>query len=313
MKKLLLLLLIAPIVGKSQALDLPITGIFKTQGYNLGQVTVPYGQAWQWVGMSTFSKENVNEYSAIYWQNHFGGYVEKYHLFTGGQNLAVDWGTLSDFSKGGDCQDCYFTFIQYDLTPTENEKLEETTLSLNLPVSEVVNIVGGDFFYNQQNGIFVPEGKVLQFVGVVNSTNEGYDFQSNDWANLWIEGANNNQGTFNCEVGFVFSSGTTVYLSDDTWYSSLFSFVMYDLNAQNLAYNSPNQTTPTLYQNPTSSLLALNSDKEYDIEVYDMAGNKVMALTGNNINMAHLSTATYIVKATDKSNNEELTYKVVKN
>jgi hypothetical protein len=313
MKKLLLLLLIAPIVGKSQALDLPITGIFKTQGYNLGQVTVPYGQAWQWVGMSTFSKENVNEYSAIYWQNHFGGYVEKYHLFTGGQNLAVDWGTLSDFSTGGDCQDCYFTFIQYDLTPTENEKLEETTLSLNLPVSEVVNIVGGDFFYNQQNGIFVPEGKVLQFVGVVNSTNEGYDFQSNDWANLWIEGANNNQGTFKCEVGFVFSSGTTVYLSDDTWYSSLFSFVMYDLNAQNLAYNSPNQTTPTLYPNPTSSLLALNSDKEYDIEVYDMAGNKVMALSGNNINMAHLSTATYIVKATDKSNNEEMTYKVVKN
>ena len=71
--------------------------------------------------------------------------------------------------------------------------------------------------------------------------------------------------------------------------------------------------TPTLYPNPTSSLLALNSNKEYDIEVYDMAGNKVMALTGNNINMAHLSTATYIVKATDKSNNEELTYKVVKN
>ena len=71
--------------------------------------------------------------------------------------------------------------------------------------------------------------------------------------------------------------------------------------------------TPTLYPNPTSSLLALNSNKEYDIEVYDMAGNKLMALTGNSINMEHLSTATYIVKATDKSNNEELTYKVVKN
>ena len=300
MKKVLLLLLIAPIVAKAQTLDLPIAGIFKTQGSNLSGLTVPYGQAWQWVGMSTHNRANVDEYSAIYWQNHFGGYVEKYHLFTGGQNLTVDWGDLSNFSTGSDCQDCYFTFIQYDLTPTENEKLEETTLSLNLPVSEVINIVGGDFFYNQQNGIFVPEGKVLQFVGVVNSTNEGYDFQSNDWANLWIEGANNNQGTFKCEVGFVFSSGTTVYLSDDTWYSSLFSFVMYDLNAQNLAYNSPNQTTPTLYPNPTSSLLALNSNKEYDIEVYDMAGNKVMALTGNNINMAHLSTATYIVKVKNK-------------
>lgn len=68
----------------------------------------------------------------------------------------------------------------------------------------------------------------------------------------------------------------------------------------------------SIYPNPTSSLLALNSDKEYEIEVYDMAGNKVMALTGNSINMGHLSTATYIVKATDKLNNEELTYKVVK-
>ena len=35
--------------------------------------------------------------------------------------------------------------------------------------------------------------------------------------------------------------------------------------------------------------------------------------SGNNINMEHLSIATYIVKATDKSNNEESTYKVVKN
>ena len=70
---------------------------------------------------------------------------------------------------------------------------------------------------------------------------------------------------------------------------------------------------PTLYPNPTSSLLALNSDKEYDIEVYDMAGNKVMALTGNTIDMSHLSSATYIVKALDKVENEEVSYKVVKN
>ena len=313
MKKLLLLLLIAPIVGKSQTLDLPITGVFKTYGANLGQMTVPSGQVWQWVGMSTYNRENVDEYSAIYWQYHFGGYVEKYHLFTGGQNLTIDWGILSEFSTGGDCQDCYFTFIQYDLTPTENEKLEETTVSLNLPVSEVINIVGGDFFYNQTDGIFVPDGKVLQFVGVVNPTNE--DYQSNDWANLFIEGTVNNQQSyqFKCEVGFVFSSGTTVYLNDDTWYRSLFSFVMYDIDSQNLAYNVPNQTTPTLYPNPTSSLLALNSDKEYDIEVYDMAGNKVMALTGNTIDMSHLSSATYIVKALDKVENEEVSYKVVKN
>ena len=91
----------------------------------------------------------------------------------------------------------------------------------------------------------------------------------------------------------------------------------YSLESSSLSYNEPeaieNPNTPVLFPNPTSSLLALNSDKEYDIEVYDMLGNKLMALTGNSINMEHLSTATYIVKATDKLNKEELTYKVVKN
>ena len=311
MKKLLLLLLIAPIVGKSQTLDLPITGVFKTQGANLGQMTVPFGQVWQWVGMSTFNKANVDEYSAIYWQNHFGGYVDKYHLFTGGQNLTVDWGISSDFSTGGDCQDCYFTFIQYDLTPTENEKLEETTVSLNLPIDSVINIVGGSFASYSQSEIIIPYGKVLQLVGISNY--ESNNYASADHANFILSSGTSSNAAYRCEIGFVFSENTTVALADDTWDSSIFSFIMYDLEAQNLASNVPKQTTPTLYPNPTSSLLALNSDKEYDIEVYDMAGNKVMALTGNNINMAHLSTATYIVKATDKSNNEELTYKVVKN
>lgn len=106
------------------------------------------------------------------------------------------------------------------------------------------------------------------------------------------------------------------------WLSGTFTYLLvvyeYSLDTNSLSYNEPeiiknNSNTPVLFPNPTSSLLALNSDKEYDIEVYDMAGNKLMALTGNSINMTHLSTATYIVKATDKSNNEELTYKVVKN
>ena len=103
---------------------------------------------------------------------------------------------------------------------------------------------------------------------------------------------------------------TDILLPDGSPY---FLGVLIKMYSQNLALYSPNQITPTLYPNPTSSLLALNSDKEYDIEVYDMAGNKVMALTGNTIDMSHLSSATYIVKALDKVENEEVSYKVVKN
>ena len=68
-----------------------------------------------------------------------------------------------------------------------------------------------------------------------------------------------------------------------------------------------------MFPNPSSSVVALNSNKQYDIEVYDIAGNKVMALSGNTINMAHLSTATYVVNAIDKETNEKLSYNVIKN
>ena len=115
--------------------------------------------------------------------------------------------------------------------------------------------------------------------------------------------------------GFFLKEGTRFWFNLNRYLAVINE---YTLDTSSLSYNEAetiqnNYNTPVLFPNPTSSLLALNSDKEYDIEVYDMAGNKVMALTGNNINMEHLSTATYIVKATDKSNNEELTYKVVKN
>jgi hypothetical protein len=69
----------------------------------------------------------------------------------------------------------------------------------------------------------------------------------------------------------------------------------------------------TIYPNPTTSIVTLQGDKDYDIEVYTLQGKKVMALTGNTIDMSHLSSATYIVKALDKIENEEVSYKVVKN
>ena len=123
----------------------------------------------------------------------------------------------------------------------------------------------------------------------------------------------------NYTLGEFIPSGTKFfYFNYYITQKSILKIREYSLDNNSLSYNEPeaiknNSNTPVLFPNPTSSLLALNSDKEYDIEVYDMAGNKVMALTGNTIDMSHLSSATYIVKALDKVENEEVSYKVVKN
>ena len=188
--------------------------------------------------------------------------------------------------------------------------------ALNLPVSNVIVVTGYGTTYN------VPQGKVWQLMSSSN-----YRYHANlqfsettssfpvmdDCINFYVPGYNYDTNMPFIFGHSVFPSGTAFQLDDGTCQYSVYTFVEYDLGAQNLASNVPQQTTPTLYPNPTSSLLALNSDKEYDIEVYDMAGNKVMALTGNTIDMSHLSSATYIVKALDKVENEEVSYKVVKN
>ena len=77
--------------------------------------------------------------------------------------------------------------------------------------------------------------------------------------------------------------------------------------------NDHNQSLITIYPNPTTSIVTLQGGKQYVIDVYTLQGKKVMALTGNTIDMSHLSSATYIVKALDKVENEEVSYKVVKN
>jgi len=189
---------------------------------------------------------------------------------------------------------------------------------LNLPVSNVIVV-------KEYGQVFtVPDGKIWQLMSsTLYNPNSGSFYISTTLSSfpkiddcLWYRLNNENNYNTNTPHVFgnsVFPSGTDFTLNDSTCQNAVYTFVEYDLDAQNLAYNVPNQTTPTLYPNPTSSLLALNSDKEYDIEVYDMAGNKVMALTGNTIDMSHLSSATYIVKALDKVENEEVSYKVVKN
>ena len=173
---------------------------------------------------------------------------------------------------------------------------------LNLPVSEVLIM---------QEGIpyTVPQGKILQLVTARVDSENLYPYLR--YTNFSLTSPDGTDYDDYVYGNIVIPSGFTFTINNSDGY--LISVVIYDLEAQNLASNVPKQTTPTLYPNPTSSLLALNSDKEYDIEVYDMAGNKVMALTGNTIDMSHLSSATYIVKALDKVENEEVSYKVVKN
>ena len=74
-------------------------------------------------------------------------------------------------------------------------------------------------------------------------------------------------------LGDFIPSGTKFYYETGFYRGkALLNILEYSLDGNSLSYNEPetiknNSNTPVLFPNPTSSLLALNSDKEYDIEV----------------------------------------------
>lgn len=67
-----------------------------------------------------------------------------------------------------------------------------------------------------------------------------------------------------------------------------------------------------LFPNPTNSKIALNSEKNYTIEIYDMQGQIVMKDKGNTVDLSNLSNAVYILKAYDNYEKTTTSYKVVK-
>ena len=100
-------------------------------------------------------------------------------------------------------------------------------------------------------------------------------------------------------------------------YSNLFNII---------EFNAPSTQTGTLalneikdinnkielFPNPTNSKIALNSEKNYTIEIYDMQGQIVMKDKGNTVDLSNLSNAVYILKAYDNYEKTTTSYKVVK-
>lgn len=173
----------------------------------------------------------------------------------------------------------------------------------NYPVTNV-GIINNADINGVNNAITVPEGKVWK---VISGTN------------IIVRKPNENGFTIALQIGatayadyrnyMVIPSGYEVY-SNSNNYS--FNYIEYDLSQQ-LSHAAPKiDNRPTLFPNPTNSMLSLNSDKNYKIQVFDLNGRKLMEQNGNTLNMEHLSNATYVVKAMDVDTKEMLSYKVVK-
>ena len=291
MKKLLLLFLIAPIIGNSQIGNIFPTEIAEIISIGDGEFyDIPQGYAFQ----PMISKENSIDVYSINGSNRdylFGSYGRG--LIGGGYSVQGSGeffsGILLDFSNSN------FNFI------FAVDEIDGATTTISVPNDKFWYLLQFDTVdFNESSSGF----------GVIPSETDVKMNSTSSFCCDW-----NNDGVFD-EVDND-QNGDGVINDDDKQktiqYIIAIEMDITSINNSLSFFEQPQFENIHFYPNPTSSLLALNSDKEYDIEVYDMAGNKVMALTGNTIDISHLSSATYIVKALDKVENEEVSYKVVKN
>ena len=325
MKKLLLLLLIAPVLGFGQGVQRYADGTAIDQEDNTFE-WINYGtQDWAienakvvtyrdgteipqvtnntaWSNLTTGAwcyydndptKGKLYNWYAVMGIHHNDENTPNKEFAPEGWRVPTDaeWTTLENYLIANG--------YNYDGTTTENKIVKSMASTTGWNISTTIGATGNDQSKNNRSGF--------------NAFPEGMRADNGVFYNEY----------FNALIWSSTESSTDNALSRNLRNSS--SFIdSFDGNKRNgiavrfvrdaaTASTDKYSNTITIYPNPTTSIVTLKGGKQYDIEVYDMAGNKVMALTGNTIDMSHLSSATYIVKALDKVENEEVSYKVVKN
>ncbi|MDC0177633.1 T9SS type A sorting domain-containing protein [Polaribacter sp.] len=196
-------------------------------------------------------------------------------------------------------------FLFFTLTISSYTYSQVTSFN-NLPISRVLLFDMSDN-PDQDNALTVPIGKLwyIQQVSAFKSSAVSAILPTYAIAKLEEESIFFGQGA-------VLSEGTKIFRSVRVY----INIIEYDLDAQTIALNTNDiklDNKMQLFPNPTNSRLSLNSEKDYNIEVFDLTGRKIMEAQGNNLDMSNLSKATYIVKAFDKASKETYSYKVIRN
>ena len=197
-----------------------------------------------------------------------------------------------------------------------------TSLFAQLEHMNISNVITFDAneYNSQSTTITVPEGKwwvlssnVISYKYFNAKFNGFSDFEQFPFYKIY------DVGFGHIDNYFFLTEGTEIYFSlpnSNTYVIQIWEYGAPNTQTGTLAYEEIEDTLNKgikLFPNPTTSKVALNSSKDYNIEIFDMVGNKVMETSGNTIDMSILSSAMYIVKAFDKATKETESYKVVKN
>ena len=89
--------------------------------------------------------------------------------------------------------------------------------------------------------------------------------------------------------------------------------VIYDLQSALNTNNIMASVKPVFFPNPSNSIIKLNSENNYKIQLFDINGKLLYENIGNSLDISKLDNALYIVKLVDIINNQSFELRVIKN
>jgi len=144
-----------------------------------------------------------------------------------------------------------------------------------------------------------------------------YQLDSNNWNQIGVINGQS-QGDFLGWDTDMNRAGTKVavssYLSSGGPSGQATGLVqVFDIQSTLNVNDNTQNLIPSIFPNPSNSMIRLNSDKNYKIELFDMNGRLLIEDIGNSLDISKLSNAVYIIKLTDLQSNQSLDFKIIKN
>lgn len=190
-----------------------------------------------------------------------------------------------------------------EMSPTSDFVISETDLTRSSTIVSQYNESSVSRVYSSTN-------LVSNFVGTI-TFNYDDDELNNLIESVLVLEVKNENGRWKSYTGLVDPSENTVTVTFNNPVS--FNSITASQAGKTLTIENINLVDEILiYPNPTANKIFIQYDNDFNVQLYDVVGKKVLSTSDKSINMNSFKSGTYILKLTNEQN-ESHSFKIIKN
>ena len=190
------------------------------------------------------------------------------------------------------------------LSPSSDLVISETNLTRSSTA------IVSQYDESSVSRVYSSTNLISNFVGSI-TFNYDDDELNNLIESVLVLEVKNNDGSWTSYYGVVDPSNNNVTVNFNTPIS--FNSITASQAGKTLTIENVNSVDGILiYPNPTANQIFIQYDNDFNVQIFDVVGKKVLSTSKQTINMNSFKSGTYILKLTNEQN-ESHSFKIIKN